>query len=194
MKFLGTAAALGLLALTGTATYTRAQEKTALRIYFADVEGGQSTLFVTPEGESLLIDTGSAGHGGRDAGRVAAMCKMAGVAKIDNLLITHYDGDHVGGLPELAALIPIGRFIDHGPTRDPGTQRGWEAYQQVVAAGKHPHLVVKPGDMLPIKGMQVEVVSADGMEIEKPLAAGGAGKNNPGLRKDSHQGAGEHRE
>src|ERR1700722_13777102 len=100
------------------------------------------------------------------------MCKRAGVAKIDNVLITHYHNDHVGGLPELAALIPIGRFIDHGPSRetgDPATEKGWDAYQKVLATGKYQHLVVKPGDMLPIKGMQVEVVSADGEEIAKPL-------------------------
>jgi competence protein ComEC len=183
VRFLGKFAVWSLLALTGSATLAHAQDKTALRVYFADVEGGQSTLFVTPEGESLLIDTGSAGHDGRDAGRIVAMCKLAGVTKIDNLLITHFDGDHVGGVPELAALIPIGRFIDHGPTRDPGTQRGWDAYQRVVATGTHQHLIVKPGDMLPIKGMQVEVVSADGAEIDKPLAAGGAGKNNPACAK-----------
>ena len=183
MRFPARTALLGLLALAWTATYLRAQDKTALRIYFGDVEGGQSTLFVTPEGESLLIDTGSSGHDGRDAGRIVAMCKRAGVTKIDNVLITHYDGDHVGGLPELAALIPIGRFIDHGPTRDPGTERGWEAYQQVVATGEHQHLVVKPGEILPIKGMRVEVVSADGAEIDKPLSAGGAGKNNPACAK-----------
>ena len=151
-----------------------------LQVYFADVEGGQSTLFVAPDGESLLVDTGSAGANARDAGRIAAVCKLAGVTKIDNLLVTHYHSDHVGGLPQLVGMIPVGRFIDHGVNRESEavqgggpTVAGWNAYQKVLADGHAEHLVVKPGDVLPVKAMHVEVVSADGEVIAKPLAAGG---------------------
>ena len=150
-----------------------------LEIYFVDVEGGQSTLFVAPDGESLLIDTGSAdprnANAPRDAGRIAALCKLAGVKKIDNLVITHYHSDHVGGLPQLVAMVPVGRFIDHGINREDeaSTVAGWNAYQKVLADGHAEHLVVKPGDALPVKAMHVEVVSADGEVIAKPLAAGG---------------------
>jgi competence protein ComEC len=158
-----------------------------LRVYFVDVEGGQATLFVMPTGESLLVDTGWPDRrnpdASRDALRIMAACKQAGVTKIDNLVITHYHTDHVGGVPQLAAMIPIGRFIDHGINREsaayPGgavTVAGWTAYQKVLADGHAEHMVVKPGDMLPVKAMKVEVVSADGEVIADPLAAGG-GKN-----------------
>src|ERR1700733_12718539 len=83
-----------------------------LTVYFIDVEGGQSTLFVTPSGQSVLIDTGFPGSSGRDAGRIAATAKEAGVKQIDYLLITHYHLDHVGGVPELAERLPIRNFID----------------------------------------------------------------------------------
>jgi len=89
-----------------------------LQIYFVDVKGGQATLFVTPKGESLLIDTGWPGNGGRDANRIAAAAKNAGIQKIDFVLITHYHDDHVGGAPQLAAKIPVGTFIDHGENRE----------------------------------------------------------------------------
>src|SRR5271169_4580927 len=85
-----------------------------LQIYFVDVEGGQSTLFVTPAGQSLLIDTGWPDNNGRDADRIVAAAKKAGLSKIDYVLITHFHTDHVGGLPQLAERIPIGTFIDHG--------------------------------------------------------------------------------
>ena len=156
-----------------------------LQVYFVDVEGGQSTLFVMPDGESLLVDTGSPDarnpNAPRDAGRIAAVCKLAGVTKIDNLVVTHYHSDHVGGLPQLVALVPVGRFIDHGINRESeavqggaSTVAGWTAYQKVLADSHAEHLVVKPGDVLPVKAMHVEVVSADGEVIAKPLAAGGS--------------------
>src|SRR5271167_1913882 len=107
-----------------------------LQIYFVDVEGGQATLFVTPAGQSLLIDTGWPGFDGRDADRIVAAAKRAGLKKIDFVLLTHYHMDHAGGVPQLVARIPIGAFIDHGENREPSdaaTERAWQDYQKVVA-------------------------------------------------------------
>jgi len=89
-----------------------------LRVYFIDVDGGQSTLFVTPAGESLLIDTGWPGGNGLDADRIVATAKKAGLSKIDYVLITHYHADHAGGIPQLLARIPVGAFLDHGPNTE----------------------------------------------------------------------------
>jgi beta-lactamase superfamily II metal-dependent hydrolase len=151
-------------------------EQKVLQIYFIDVEGGQATLFVTPEGKSLLIDTGWPGNNGRDANRIAAAAKVAGVKKIDFVLITHYHDDHVGGAPQLAAKIPIGTFIDHGENRetsDAGASRVFAAYQALLSTGKYKRIIAKPGEVLPITGMQVRVVTADGELIERPLPGGG---------------------
>jgi hypothetical protein len=149
-----------------------------LKVYFADVEGGQATLFVPPSGENLLVDAGW--PGAKNADRMMELLKAAEVKKIDNLLITHYHVDHVGGVPGLAARIPVSRFIDHGVNReedDKATVTGWQAYQKILANGHYARLTAKPGETLPIKGMRVEVVSADGNVLDKPLA--GAGDANP---------------
>jgi beta-lactamase superfamily II metal-dependent hydrolase len=149
-----------------------------LKVFFVDVEGGQATLFVTPAGQSLLIDTGWPGNNYRDADRIVAVAKQAGLSRIDYVLITHYHDDHVGGVPQLAERIPVGTFIDHGPNRemDKGiTEHGYAAYQAVLASGKSKRIRAAPGDVLPIVGMKVTVVSADGKLVEKPLpGAGGA--------------------
>jgi competence protein ComEC len=145
-----------------------------LQAYFIDVDGGQSTLFVTPAGKSLLIDTGWAGNDGLDAKRIAAAAKEAGVSKIDYVLLTHYHSDHAGGVSELVQQIPVGAFIDHGPNRETGaTQEIFDAYQKVLAAGHYGHIVARPGQILPIAGMKVVVVSADGHFIDHPLPGGG---------------------
>ena len=60
----------------------------------------------------------------RDASRIAAVCKLAGVTKIDNLVVTHYHSDHVGGLPQLVGMVPVGRFIDHGVNREGADVQG----------------------------------------------------------------------
>jgi beta-lactamase superfamily II metal-dependent hydrolase len=168
-----------LLLLSAILPATAAPESThkTLRVYFVDVEGGQATLFVTPANESLLIDTGWPGHEERDADRIVAAAKNAGINKIDYVLITHFHTDHVGGLPQLAAKIPINAFIDHGDNRestDAETVKGWNAYQQLVASKKYKRITLKPGDALPVKGLHVLVVSADGVLIDHPLPGAGA--------------------
>ncbi len=151
-----------------------------LRVFFVDVEGGQATLFVTPAGESLLVDTGWPGNAGRDADRIVAAARSAGLSRIDYVLITHFHVDHVGGVPQLTARIPVGTFIDHGPNReidDEPTKAGYAAYQAALASGSARHIVAKVGDLLPLKGVTLRVISADGELTMKPLD--GAGQANP---------------
>ena len=110
---MGNLPALRLLLLTAGLAVTVQGAKT-LDLYFIDVEGGQSTLVVAPSGQTLLIDTGFAGNSGRDANRIAAAAKAAGVKKIDTLLITHHHGDHVGGVQNLVERLPVMLVFDRG--------------------------------------------------------------------------------
>ena len=178
---------LALCLLTTAWAAPASPDRKALQVYFIDVEGGQATLFVTPAHQSLLIDTGWPGNDARDAERIAAAAKLAGITQIDYVLVTHYHSDHGGGVPQLTARIPVGTLIDHGPNRettDAPTVAVWEAYQKVLATGKFKHLIVKPGDVLPIHGMRVEVISSDGELINHPLPR--AGEDNASC-KDAEQ-------
>jgi competence protein ComEC len=153
----------------------------ALQIYFVDVEGGQATLFVTPKRKSLLIDTGWPDNDGRDAHRIVAAAKLAALKQLDFVLLTHYHMDHAGGITQLAAKIPIRTVIDHGENReqeDPATEKVWEDYQTLLAKEKIKRIVAKPGEALPLEGMEGRVISADGAVIEKPLAGGGGGNTS----------------
>ena len=108
--------------------------------------------------------------------RIASTARKAGISKIDYVLITHFHDDHVGGVPQLVARIPVGTFIDHGDNRETTgavTVKDWQAYQAVLATGKYKRISAKPGDVLPIKGMQATIVSSDAALIEKPLAGRG---------------------
>jgi competence protein ComEC len=149
----------------------------ALQIYAIDVEGGKSTLYVSPSGESMLVDAGYRGFNNRDADRIAAAAKAAGVKQIDYLVITHYHQDHVGGVPPLAARLPIRNFVDHGRNFETVKDVGdvYDAYVKLRDKGHH--TVVKAGDRIPIRGIQVDVVTAAGIGIAAPLP--GAGQLNP---------------
>ena len=143
--------------------------------YVIDVEGGHAILYVSPSGEALLEDTGS--PGGRDVQRIMDVLDAAGIKQIDHMLLTHYHGDHVGGLEELATKIPIKHFYDHGQTSEPKEQV--PNFQAMYAGlyAKIPRTVLKPGDKIPFAGVTVNVVTSNGDVIKTPLPGGG--KPNP---------------
>jgi competence protein ComEC len=169
-----------LLALAVSVVLPAAQTRTVrtLDIYVVDVEGGNATLFVSPSGESMLIDSGNAGAAAvRDAERIMAAVKDAGLTQIDNLITTHWHGDHFGGMAELAARVPIRNFIDHGPNVQPGAAADEflrKTYPDLYAKAKH--TVVKPGNKISVAGLDVLVVASAGETIKTALP--GAGRAN----------------
>ena len=147
-----------------------------LQIYFVDAEGGGATLVVAPSGESMLVDSGNAPpNAERDTKRIYAAIQLAGLKKIDYLFTTHYDTDHAGGMPTLAKMIRIEKFVDHGDmdptwTQNPHFEERWKDY---LAASGGRRMIVKPGDIVPLKGVKVQVVSANGEVLAKPINGGG---------------------
>lgn len=167
--------AIGLVPATQVA-WAQGQGSQDLRIYVVDVEGGGAALFVAPSGETLLIDTGNAGEAAkRDVDRIMEAVKDAGVTKIDHLITTHYHGDHVGGVVEMASRLPIAHYIDHGANIQLPAAPILAEYEKLWAKAKH--TVAKPGDRIPIAGLDITVVASAGQVIAKPLR--GAGQPNP---------------
>ena len=167
---------LTMTALVMLPLAAQSQTSNTLDIYLIDVEGGNATLFVSPSGESLLIDTGYPSEG-RDAGRIIAAAMDAGLARIDHLITTHYHRDHIGGLAELTERFPVAHFIDHGPNQDPeGSGAGFEeGYKAIYAEATH--TAVQAGDTIPMAGLELRVLTSAGETIATPLP--GAGGANP---------------
>jgi competence protein ComEC len=165
--------ALFFLSLSGFAL----RAANTLDVYLIDVEGGKSVLVVSPSGESLLIDAGWPGYGGRDNNRIVEAAKAAGLKQIDYLLISHYDIDHLGDVPALLAAFPVKHIIDNGSLETPGAdfERRYKPFAE--ARDAMDHMTVKPGDKLPIKGVDITVLTAATKGIEKALP--GAGAANP---------------
>ena len=184
-------AALSAIIAAGAAAIVLAQGKNTkpLEIWVVDVEGGKAALYVSPTGQTALIDTGF--PGARDLDRIMAAIADAGVKQIDYLISTHYHVDHIGNLTELAKRIPIGTFVDHGPTVEgpdvtqipPGPDgltltkpreqiEGFQAaYAELYSKAKR--IVVRPGDRVPITGLEWRIATSAGNVLKMPLREGG---------------------
>ena len=158
-----------------SATLLSAQARKTLDIWVVDVEGGNATLFVTPQGESVLIDAGNGGAAAaRDAGRIMEAVKDAGLTQIDHHITTHWHGDHFGALEELAKQVPIRAYYDHGDTVQPqpaATEFLQKVYPALTAKAKR--VIVKPGDRLPVKGMEWRIITSGAQTIQTNLPGGG---------------------
>jgi competence protein ComEC len=177
MRALFASLAVVMLLVSAPGAQTRpAKVAKTFDFYVIDVEGGAATLFVTPTGETAMIDAGN--PGARDLDRIMAVLTEVGVKEIDYLISTHYHVDHIGGIQELAKRVPIKHYVDHGPSSEEREQvAGFQAaYAELY--GKAKHTVVKPGDKLPITGVEWRIVTAAGKAIKTPLPGGGGGKPN----------------
>ena len=150
-------------------------------IYFIDTEGGQATLIISPINgilgarETFLIDAGNLNPPGRDADRIVAAMKDAGVTWIDQMIVSHYHGDHVGGVAALADKVPIRRVLDPGsfiPEQNGTREAGYLSY---VPIRENAHVTVpRPGMKIPVAGLEIHVVSVAGDLLASPL---------PGVRR-----------
>ena len=158
-------AALLLFQVFHLPAQTSRSKNGGLLIYSIDVEGGQATLIVAPSGASMLVDTGWPGSNGRDAERIEAAMKDAGVERIDKVLITHFHTDHVGGVSELVKRAKVGEFLDHGVNREDSaiTRKDFAAY--IATIGNTPRRTLHPGDTINIAGLDTVVVTADGEHV-----------------------------
>ncbi len=149
-----------------------AGDRSALDIYYIDTEGGQSTLFVGPSGEALLVDTGNPGE--RDLSRIAETLRSAGVSHIDHLWLTHFHGDHVGALLELAKQFQIGHFYDHGAPNPKDRIVSAAFLSAYVELSRGKRSIVKPGDKVKMSGLDITTVASANQFIRTNLKGGGA--------------------
>ena len=147
-----------LLALTASSMAAK-----NLDIYVIDVEGGKSVLLVSPSGRSMLFDLGWPTLNGHEAStrRIVEAAKAAGLSRIDLVVVSHFDIDHIGDLTALAAKLPIGHVFDHGGSQ---TNARFAAY--AAARDKIGHTVLQPGDKVPLADVNIQVLSARGKLVK----------------------------
>jgi competence protein ComEC len=164
----------------------KATEQKSMDMYYIDTEGGKAQLIVSPSGESLLYDVGTGDSRHVQAENIMRAVKEAGLQQLDYVIVSHYHGDHVGNAAELASRLPIRQWYDHGGytvENQPGRNTGFLSW---LPAREHAKVMVpKPGDKIPIAGLDVMFVAGSGKLLTTPVpGAPGAGAPNP-FCKDS---------
>jgi beta-lactamase superfamily II metal-dependent hydrolase len=194
--------ALALFATLGVAITQAEEAAKTLDIYCIDISAsvGNATLIVSPSGETLLLDAGPP----RSEPRTLDVIKQAGVQQIDYLVNTHFCADHFGATAALAQQVPIRHFVDHGRSVEYQRDDDWwkarrgpwfkpamgkdkdalyETYLKALEKGRH--IEVKAGDVVPVQGLDVRVLCANGKVLSEPLP--GAGQSNPAGQGVDHR-------
>ena len=180
-------------ALLALAITLSAQQAT---FYLVDIGHGNVAFVISPSGETMLLDCGPT----YALNKITSFIQQHDIKKIDYLVISHFEDDHMGAVAALAKKIPILNYVDHNESVTYGKSDEWwkqrrapwarvgmgeqdnkrfDAYKEARATGHH--IPVKPGDKVPVKGLDVTVVSAGGQVLAKPLP--GAGQPNPACSK-----------
>ena len=145
---------------TATATATVAPANASngtVEVHFINVGQSVSTLVVGPTGETMLIDTG---HYNDDGAYVLAYLERHDIERVDHLVVSHNDADHIGGN---AAVIEhfetegngIGAVYDPGIAASTGT---YGEYLDAVEAHDVTLYETREGDTVPMEGVDVDVL------------------------------------
>jgi competence protein ComEC len=142
---------------TETATTAGTGANGTLEVHFINVGQSVSTLVVGPTGETMLVDTG---HYNDDGAYVLTYLERRGIDRIDHLVVSHNDADHIGGN---AAL------IDHyereaggiGAVYDPGIAASTQTYDRYLDAVETHDVTLyetREGDDIRFEGVDVAVL------------------------------------
>ena len=148
---------------------TRPRRRAANRpllIYSIDVEGGQSTLLVSPTGESLLVDTGWPGNDGRDAGRIQAAMHDAGIKQTRPCAHHPLPRGPRGRRARIwCSESRWASFSTTAQTAKTATSRATITPRTSRQSAGTPRRIVHPGDTIDIPGLTIIVLTADGEHI-----------------------------
>ncbi|MFJ7738595.1 MBL fold metallo-hydrolase [Lysinibacillus sp. NPDC097287] len=126
-----------------------------MRVHFIDVGQGDSIFIESPNGQTMLIDGGVKGAGPE----IVAYLKELGVQKLDAVVATHPDADHIGGLIAVLNSIEIEEFYDSGKVH---TSQTFEEMLTLIDTKNISYNIPKTGDTLAFdEEVSVKVLSAD---------------------------------
>lgn len=118
-----------------------------LRIFFIDVGQGDSTLIITPDKKTVLIDGG--GSDSFDVGKKVLLPYLLDrrILKIDYVLISHFDTDHCGGILTIMEKVKVKNIIISEQAEH---SENYERFKKLMVHKKIRLIEVKKGDKIKI--------------------------------------------
>jgi len=148
-----------LYAVTGAVAWPvllSLQGRGSAEVLMIDVGQGDAIALRSPGGRWVLVDAGPAADAAGEAGHpVVRALRSRGVTRLDALILTHPDLDHVGGA---AAVL---RALDVGVVYDPGLAAGKQAFLEALDAAAErgvPWLAARAGEHIQLDGLQLRVL------------------------------------
>ena len=130
-------------AKTMQTTEVSAEHSNEMKVHFINVGQGDSILVQAPNGKNLLVDGGTKASG-KD---VVEYLQTQGVEKLDYVVATHPDADHIGGLHAVLHSISINNFVDSGKVH---TTQTYEEMLKLILDKNIPFIVPNIGDEIPL--------------------------------------------
>jgi competence protein ComEC len=145
MRYLLTILLLALLIVPATA-----HDPGTLTVSFLDVGQGDAILVQAPNDRAMLVDSGEAWAGPT----VSADLTAEGIARLDYLVASHDDDDHIGGIPEVLRHVTVGEFVNNGlPADTETTTHLWS----LLADRQIPSQAATAGDTIPLDPANITV-------------------------------------
>ena len=129
-----------------------------LKIFFIDVGQGDSCLVVTPQNKSILIDGGDGGEDKYDYGKNVILPYLMDrrIRKIDYIIISHFDSDHIGGLFTIMNELRVDKVIIY---RQGEVSENYERFIKLVKEKRIKVIIVQKGDRLKIeKDLYIDIL------------------------------------
>ncbi|WP_169907659.1 S-layer homology domain-containing protein [Priestia abyssalis] len=126
----------------------------AMKAHFIDVGQGDSSLIVTPNRKTILIDGGKQSAGEK----VVAYLKKNGIASIDLVVATHPDADHIGGLLDVLQSVHVKKVLDSGKTH---TTQTYMEYLNLIEQKAIPFEIAKTGNNINVdNAINIQVLNS----------------------------------
>lgn len=140
-----------------------------LKINFVDVGQGDSTFIITPKNETILIDGGGSNTGSFDVGENTLLPYVLdkGYNKIDFMIISHFDSDHVGGLLTILEEIKVEKVLIG---KQEEQSENYKRFLNIVKEKNIPVIVGKRGDKINIeKDLYLDILFPESEQIEENM-------------------------
>lgn len=137
-------------------------DQDAMTVTFPKIGKADCSILIQSD-QVMVIDCGEA----ENSGEILQTLKGLGVTRIDCLVITHFDKDHVGGAADILNALPVSQVLEPDYTPENPQSESYLAYRQALTDTKVPCLQVTDSKTFSLGTASVTVTGTGGKTYDK---------------------------